>query len=151
MHSEPDIENRAAGRGRRRKSGKGSDGSVDGPVFVDNSGRRARLLRRFGTFLGVACLGYAVVLGMAFMGWGTSLTPSSLLPFGGGGRVGNQGPGSNQQPQGGFGAARSGAPTGAVTPPVRPSGAPPAGIATGEPPASAPTATATASASADAN
>ncbi|MGY1500239.1 hypothetical protein ACW4TU_27270 [Streptomyces sp. QTS52] len=141
MHSETDIENRAAGRGRRRKSGKGSDGSADGPVFVDNSGRRARLLRRFGTFLGVVCLGYAVVLGMAFMGWGTSLTPSSLLPFGGGGPGGNQGPGSNQQPQGGFGAAPSGAPT----------GTPPTGVATGRPPASAPTATATASASADAN
>ncbi|NEC86101.1 hypothetical protein [Streptomyces sp. SID12501] len=154
MHSESDIENRAAGRGRRRKSGKGSDGSngaADGPVFVDTSGRRARLLRRFGTFLGVACVGYAVVLGMAFMGWGTSLTPSSLLPFGGGARGGNQGPGSNQQPQGGFGAAPSGAPTGAATPPALPTGIPPAGVATGEPPASAPTATATASASADAN
>ncbi len=156
MDSEPDIENRAAGRGRRRKSGKGSDGSADGPVFVDNSGRRAKLLRRFGTFLGVACLGYAVVLGMAFMGWGTSLTPSSLLPFGGGGPGGNQrpdgnqGPGGNQQPQGGFGAAPTGVP-GAATPPARPYGTPPAGIATGEPPASAPTATATASASADAN
>jgi hypothetical protein len=151
MHSEPDIENRAAGRGRRRKSGKGSDGSADGPVFVDSSGRRAKLLRRFGTFLGVVCLGYAVVLGMAFMGWGTSLTPSSLLPFGGGGPGGSQGPGGNQRPQGGFGAA----PTGAPTPPARPSGTPPAGIATGEPPASASTetatATATASASADAN
>ena len=153
MHSEPAIENRAAGRGHRRKSGKGSDGSADGPVFVDNSGRRAKLLRRFGTFLGVICLGYAVVLGMAFMGWGTSLTPSSLLPFGGNGPRGNQGPGSNQQPQGGFGAAPTGAPTGAATPPARPSGTPPAGIATGEPPASAPTATAaaTASASADTN
>ncbi|WP_329275890.1 hypothetical protein [Streptomyces sp. NBC_01451] len=157
MHSEPDIENRADGRGRRRKTGKtsngsnGSNGSADGPVFVDNSGRRAKLLRRFGTFLGVVCLGYAFVLGMAFMGWGTSLTPSSLLPFGGGGPGGNQGPGSNQQPQGGFGAAPSGAPTGAATRPTRPSGSLPTGIATGEPPASAPTATATASASAGAN
>ncbi|WP_405535773.1 hypothetical protein [Streptomyces sp. NBC_00075] len=120
-------------------------------MFVDNSGRRAKLLRRFGTFVGVVCLGYAVVLGMAFMGWGTSLTPSSLLPFGGGGPGGSQGPGGNQQPQGGFGAAPTGAPTGAATPPARPSGTPPAGVATGEPPASAPTATATASASADAN
>ncbi|WP_405817354.1 hypothetical protein OG241_22815 [Streptomyces sp. NBC_01390] len=157
MHSEPAIENRAAGRGpgpgRRRKSGKGSDGSADGPVFVDNSGRRAKLLRRFGTLVGVVCLGYAVVLGMAFMGWGTSLTSSSMLPFGRGGPGGSQRPGTNQQPQGGFGAARSGAPTGGATPPARPSGTPPAGIATGEPPASTRTitATATASASADAN
>ncbi|WP_412180713.1 hypothetical protein [Streptomyces sp. ADMS] len=117
-------------------------------MFVDNSGRRAKLLRRFGTFLGVVCLGYAVVLGMAFMGWGTSLTPSSLLPFGGGPGA-NQGPGGNQQPQGGFGAAPSGAPTGAATPPARPSGTPPTGVATGEPPASAPTATASASAAAN--
>ncbi|MFF3376137.1 hypothetical protein ACFYXF_24680 [Streptomyces sp. NPDC002680] len=121
-------------------------------MFVDNSGRRAKLLRRFGTFVGVVCLGYAVVLGMAFMGWGTSLTPSSLLPFGGGGPRGSQGPGgNNQQPQGGIGAAPTGVPSGAASPPARPSGTPPAGVATGEPPASAPTATATASASAAAN
>lgn len=152
MHSEPAIENRAASSGgRRRKSGNGSNGSAEGPVFVDNSGRRAKLLRRFGTFVGVVCLGYAVVLGMAFMGWGTSLTPSSLLPFGGGAPGGSQGPGGNQQPQGGIGAAPTGAPTGAATPPAQPSGIPPAGVATGEPPASAPTATATASASAAAN
>lgn len=151
MHSEPAIENRAASRGRRRKSGDGSNEAAEGPVFVDNSGRRAKLLRRFGTFVGVVCLGYAVVLGMAFMGWGTSLTPSSLLPFGGGGPGGSQGPGGNQQPQGGIGAAPTGAPTGAATPPAKPSGIPPVGVATGEPPASAPTATATASASAAAN
>jgi hypothetical protein len=54
-----------------------------GPVFVDSSGRRARLLRRAGILLGVACIGYAAVLGMAFMGWGgSSLTPSGMLPFG---------------------------------------------------------------------
>ncbi|MFI1356806.1 hypothetical protein ACH4TV_24975 [Streptomyces sp. NPDC020898] len=148
MHSEPAIENRTAGRGRRRKSGNGSNGAADGPVFVDNSGRRAKLLRRFGTFLGVVCLGYAAVLGMAFMGWGTSLTPSSLLPFGGNGPGGIQGPGG-QQPQGGIGAAPSGAPTGAAVPPAKPSGTPPTGVATGEPPASAPTATASASAAAN--
>jgi hypothetical protein len=54
-----------------------------GPVFVDSSGRRARLLRRAGILLGVACVGYAVVLGMAFVGWGGStVTPSRMLPFG---------------------------------------------------------------------
>jgi hypothetical protein len=54
-----------------------------GPIFVDSSGRRARLLRRAGILLGVACIGYAAVLGMAFMGWGgSSLTPSGMLPFG---------------------------------------------------------------------
>lgn len=72
-------------------------------MFVDTSGRRARLLRRAGALAGVACLGYAIVLGMAFMGWGTSLSPAELLPFDGG-------------------AAPGGAPTGRP-----PSGAPPAG------------------------
>ncbi|SES38116.1 hypothetical protein SAMN04487983_104711 [Streptomyces sp. yr375] len=104
-------------------------------MFVDNSGRRSKLLRRIGILLGVGCVAYAVVLGAAFMGWGTSLTPSSLLPFGGGGPGGgqNSGPGGGAQPQGGIGS-----------PPARPTGIPPAGVATGEPPSSAPTATASA-------
>ncbi|WP_328845804.1 hypothetical protein [Streptomyces sp. NBC_00258] len=140
MHSEPAIESRAAGRGRRRKRGNGSNGSngsEDGPVFVDNSGRRAKLLRRIGLLLGAVCIGYAVVLGMAFMGWGPSLSPSSLLPFGGGG-PGNQNsrPGGGVQPQGGTG-----------TPPAQPTGVPPTGVATGAPPAGAvPTAVPSASA-----
>ena len=98
-------------------------------MFVDNSGRRAKLLRRFGTFVGVVCLGYAALLGMAFMGWGMSLTPSSLLPFAGGGPGGpgpEPGPGG-AQPQGATG-----------TPPVKPYGTPPTGIATDEPPARRP-------------
>ncbi|MEU9183989.1 hypothetical protein AB0D14_05355 [Streptomyces sp. NPDC048484] len=129
MHSEPAIESPAAVRGRRRKRGNGSE---DGPVFVDNSGRRAKLLRRIGLLLGVVCIGYAVVLGMAFMGWGPSLTPSSLLPFGGGGPNGgqNSGPGGGLQPQGGTGS-----------PPARPTGAPPSGAPTGAvPTGAAPTA-----------
>ena len=109
MQSESVIESRAEVRGRRRKRGSGA---LEGPVFVDNSGRRARLLRRVGILIGVVCLGYAAVLGMAFMGWGTSLTPSSLFPFGGGGQSGSA-PGGNLQPQGGI--APSGVPTG--TPP----------------------------------
>ncbi|MEV0243043.1 hypothetical protein AB0I06_24365 [Streptomyces sp. NPDC050674] len=112
MHSEPAIEN-SAPRGRRRKRG---NGSVEGPVFVDNSGRRARLLRRIGLLLGAVCLGYAAVLGAAFLGWGTSLTPSQLLPFAGAG------------PDGG---RPEGVPGGPGGPGVRPSGAPsaPAGEA----------------------
>ncbi|WP_407699583.1 hypothetical protein [Streptomyces ferrugineus] len=73
-----------------------------GPVFVDNSGRRSKLLRRLGLLVGVACLGYAVVLGMAFMGVGTSLTPSQLLPFANG--------------QGGPGGPPPGAPAPSVSP-----------------------------------
>lgn len=111
MQSESAIENHSQGHGRRRKRG----GSEDGPVFVDNSGRRARLLRRFGMLVGAVCFGYAVVLGMAFMGWGTSLTPSSLFPFSGG-QAGSA-PGGGLRPQGGGGP--SGGPTG-----TRPSGLP---------------------------
>ncbi|MDI5903457.1 MULTISPECIES: hypothetical protein [Streptomyces] len=130
MHSETAIENRADTRGRRRK--RGSNGSAEGPVFVDNSGRRSKLLRRIGLLLGVLSLGYAVVLGLAFMGIGVSST--TLLPFAGGGPGGssNSGPGGIQ-PQGGIG-----------TPPSRPSGTLPTGTATGAPPSTVPTATASA-------
>ncbi|MEV6618217.1 hypothetical protein AB0N31_31010 [Streptomyces sp. NPDC051051] len=99
MHSEPAIESRAAARGRRRK--RDNDSAAEGPVFVDNSGRRSRLLRRIGLLMGVGCLVYAAVLGAAFMGWGTSLNPSSLLPFGGNAQEG-QGPGG-MRPDGGLG------------------------------------------------
>ncbi|MER5469593.1 hypothetical protein ABZX90_27275 [Streptomyces sp. NPDC002935] len=139
MQTESAIENHAQVRGRRRKRGSGA---VDGPVFVDNSGRRARLLRRIGTLVGVVCLGYAVVLGMAFMGYGTSLTPSSLLPFDGG-RAGSAPGGGYGTQQGGN--APGGAPTGV------PTGAPPSGAPTGSAPSSAPTTTAGASASTGAN
>ena len=130
MHSEPATENRADMRGRRRK--RGSNGPAEGPVFVDSSGRRSRTLRRIGLLLGVLSLGYAVVLGLAFMGIGVSST--TLLPFANGGPGGssNSGPGG-LQPQGGVG-----------TPPSRPTGTPPTGTATGAPPSAAPTATASA-------
>ncbi|MFC8431457.1 hypothetical protein [Streptomyces sp. NPDC057253] len=108
-------------------------------MFVDNSGRRSKLLRRIGLLLGALSLGYAVVLGLAFMGIGVSST--SLLPFAGGGPRGstNSGPGGIQ-PQGGIG-----------TPPALPTGTPPAGTATGAPPSAAPTATAAPTASAASN
>jgi hypothetical protein len=74
-----------------------------------------------------------VVLGLAFMGWGTSLS-DSITPFGGGGQAGTV-PGGNQ-PQGG----RHGvAPTG--TPPAGLSGTRPSDLPTG----SAPTPTVSAS------
>jgi hypothetical protein len=121
MHSEPAIESRTPTRGRRRKRG---DDFAEGPVFVDNSGRRSKLLRRIGLLLGVGCLAYAVVLGAAFMGWGTLLTPSSLLPFGGNGQ-GGQGPGG-VRPDGGFGNQVG-----------LPGGTPPSGAASPSPSASA--------------
>jgi hypothetical protein len=73
-------------------------------VFVDSTGRRARLLRRLGLLLGAVCVGYTAVLGLAFMGVGISVNPSSLLPFGaggGGGPEGGPGPGGGTRPQGG--------------------------------------------------
>ncbi|MEV6053044.1 hypothetical protein [Streptomyces sp. NPDC052107] len=51
-------------------------------MFVDSTGRRSKVLRRVGLLVGAVCLAYAGVLAAAFMGWGTSLNPSSLLPFG---------------------------------------------------------------------
>ncbi|WP_338782403.1 hypothetical protein [Streptomyces sp. DG1A-41] len=105
MHSETAIESRVT-RGRRRKRG---NESAEGPVFVDNSGRRARLLRRIGLLLGAVCLGYAAVLGAAFMGWGTSLTPSQLLPFAGAGAGG--GPPLGEGPGGPGATPPSGAPS----------------------------------------
>ncbi|MFJ4894893.1 hypothetical protein ACIP5U_33580 [Streptomyces sp. NPDC088788] len=153
MQSESAIENRAQGRGRRRARGSGA---VDGPVFVDNSGRRARLLRRVGLVVGAGCLGYATVLGMAFMGWGTSLTPSSLLPFDAaraGSAPGGGGPGAGRG-----GAAPTGTPTGLPSgaPTGRPDGAPAGAVTDAAPPGAsaslpAPTSTAGASASTGAN
>lgn len=94
-------------------------------MFVDSSGRRARLLRRAGTLLGLTCAGYAAVLGLAFMG-GLSLTPSQLLPFDGG-PVAEAGPGGGTLP--GYGAAPGGSgepPSGAPNPfgTTSPSGTP---------------------------
>ncbi|WP_325051423.1 hypothetical protein, partial [Streptomyces corynorhini] len=104
--------------GRRRKRGSGPQ---EGPVFVDASGRRSRLLRRAGILFGVVCVGYVAVLGLAFMG-GISLTPSEISPFGGGpaaaeGGGGNVPPGEGPPPGAGeappsappsFGLARDG-------------------------------------------
>ncbi|MFC9848338.1 hypothetical protein ACFWFF_00660 [Streptomyces sp. NPDC060223] len=141
MQSESAIENRTTAPGRRRKRGDGSaDGPADGPVFVDNSGRRSRLLRRVGTLVGVVCLGYAVVLGMAFMGWGISVTPSALIPFRGGQAGGAPGAGGHGLLPGGL--ARTG------TPPAQPADATPSGVPTDVPTGEAPSSSASPSASA---
>ncbi|MFB7929297.1 hypothetical protein ACFC4C_09325 [Streptomyces sp. NPDC056039] len=147
MHSEPAIESRVT-RGRRRKRG---NESAEGPVFVDNSGRRARLLRRIGLVLGVVCLGYAAVLGAAFMGWGTSLTPSQLLPFAGAGPGGGQpqGGGPQGEGQGGVGPGGPGAapPSGVPSAPPQATEGGAAGSAT-SPSTTSPSASPSASASA---
>ncbi|MGV9288661.1 hypothetical protein [Streptomyces sp. NPDC003719] len=123
MQSEPASARRAAPgegpvRGRRRARG---DASAAGPVFVDNSGRRARLLRRLGLLVGAVCVGYAAVLGLAFLGIGTSVNPSSLLPFAGG--QDGPGPDGGARPQEG----------------LVPTGAPPAGAPGGPAPTATPT------------
>src|SRR5881392_4332682 len=79
MRSDAVLETPSAGRGRRRKP-RGAAG--EGPVFVDSSGRRARLLRRLGIAVCVGCAGYVMLLVLAFMGVGIPLTSSDLLPFG---------------------------------------------------------------------
>ncbi|GCB48885.1 hypothetical protein [Streptomyces sp. NL15-2K] len=51
----------AKGGGPDSGPGGGQDGS-DGPVFVDESGRRSRRFRRIGMVVGLACAVYAVVI-----------------------------------------------------------------------------------------
>ncbi|WP_348538919.1 hypothetical protein [Streptomyces pseudovenezuelae] len=129
-------------RGRRRKRG---NESAEGPVFVDNSGRRSKLLRRIGLFVSVLCVGYAAVLVLAFMGIGTSINPSSLLPFGNGqaGPAGNgNAPGGYRQ-QGGIGDQVGGRPSDAPS-------APPSGIPSSSPsPATSPSSSASVAANAN--
>ncbi|MER7795053.1 hypothetical protein [Streptomyces sp. NPDC097640] len=62
-------------RARRRVRTHGPES----PVFVDSSGRRARLLRRAGVVAGIALLGYATMLAVAFMG-ATPFAPETLIP-----------------------------------------------------------------------
>ncbi|MFJ9055449.1 hypothetical protein [Streptomyces sp. NPDC102409] len=122
MQSDPVIEKDPAQRGRRRAHAgparpagrrRAAGQPQEGPVFVDSSGRRARLLRRAGMLLGTGCVGYAAVLALAFMG-GISLTPSQLLPFDGG-------PAAEARPGGGTTRPGYGLPPGGTAPP---SGAP---------------------------
>ncbi|MFD8384380.1 hypothetical protein ACFV2X_38660 [Streptomyces sp. NPDC059679] len=77
MKSQPVAEGHAdpARRARRRVRSAGSEG----PVFVDSSGRRARLFRRVGVVAGIASVGYATVLAVAIMG-GTPFAPETLIP-----------------------------------------------------------------------
>ncbi|WP_392673874.1 hypothetical protein [Streptomyces sp. LN785] len=100
MHSDTVIEKDRQRRDRRRDAGapRSRAGAQEGPVFVDGSGRRARLLRRAGIALGLGCAGYVAVLGLAFMG-GISMSPSELLPFDGAPSA-QGGPGAKTPPDG---------------------------------------------------
>ncbi|MET9732866.1 hypothetical protein ABZZ79_20120 [Streptomyces sp. NPDC006458] len=44
------------------KGGSGAQDAADGPVFVDETGRRSRTFRRLGIAVGLACAVYAVVI-----------------------------------------------------------------------------------------
>ncbi|MEU1665558.1 hypothetical protein ABZ547_18480 [Streptomyces sparsogenes] len=56
-----------------------ADEAAEGPVFVDLSGRRARLLRHAGVVAGSVVLGYTALLGAGFSG-GTAVAPDTQLP-----------------------------------------------------------------------
>ncbi|MFM9367012.1 hypothetical protein [Streptomyces sp. Da 82-17] len=58
----------------RRLRGPAPSAPAGGPVFVDESGSRGRLLRRAGWVVGLACAGYAGVLGVSLL-TGTSDAP----------------------------------------------------------------------------
>ncbi|WP_328910457.1 hypothetical protein OG230_13590 [Streptomyces sp. NBC_00234] len=58
----------------------GTPEGSDGPVFVDESGRRSKSLRRVGWLLAAICAGYAVTLVVALLG-GNSSAP--WLPISG--------------------------------------------------------------------
>ncbi|MFJ6901276.1 hypothetical protein [Streptomyces hokutonensis] len=62
----------------RSKKGAGHDGS-DGPVFVDESGRRSRRYRRIGMAVGIACAVYAVVIVVTLLS-GSSNAPWLPVP-----------------------------------------------------------------------
>ncbi|MFE9825598.1 hypothetical protein ACFYSH_26280 [Streptomyces sp. NPDC005791] len=149
MQSDPVIEKDPAPRGRRRAHAgparsaerrRTAERPQEGPVFVDSSGRRARLLRRAGMLVGIVCVGYAAVLGLAFMG-GISLSPSQLLPFDGG-PAAEAGPGGGTRPGYGLPPGGTAAPSGAPAPAAS-GGAAPSGQAQA---AATSTATATATA-----
>jgi hypothetical protein len=73
MDPQSDVAERAPSRPVR------SDVARKGPVFVDLSGRRGRLVRHAGALAGAVCFGYSAVLGMGFAG-GTAMAPETLIP-----------------------------------------------------------------------
>ncbi|MGW7604666.1 hypothetical protein [Streptomyces antimycoticus] len=73
MDPQSDVAERAPSRPLR------ADVARKGPVFVDLSGRRGRLVRHVGVLAGAACLGYSAVLGLGYAG-GTPFAPQTLIP-----------------------------------------------------------------------
>ncbi|MGX1882822.1 hypothetical protein [Streptomyces sp. NPDC055287] len=67
------------GLDRQLPAGPEPQDSSDGPVFVDESGRRSKKLRRIGWVLAFACACYAVTLIVALAG-GNSAAPWLQIP-----------------------------------------------------------------------
>lgn len=119
------------------RAGGGQDAS-DGPVFVDESGRRGRRYRRIGMAAGVACAGYAVVI-VATLLSGNSNAP--WLPVPGqqkdrpAGQVDTspQPAGTESVPGSGTSLLPGGTPTAGDTTPPSPGAEAPAPGATGRP------------------
>ncbi|MFJ3227206.1 hypothetical protein ACIPJS_28220 [Streptomyces sp. NPDC086783] len=65
--------------GRRARTAPGGADGSDGPVFVDESGRRGRTFRRLGVLVGLACAVYAVVIGVTLLS-GNSNAPWLPVP-----------------------------------------------------------------------
>ncbi|MEU0071353.1 hypothetical protein ABZ027_17670 [Streptomyces sp. NPDC006332] len=72
------LEDLLVGSGGADELGAAQDGS-DGPVFVDESGRRSRLYRRIGIAVGFACAVYAVVIVVTLLS-GNSNAPWLPVP-----------------------------------------------------------------------
>ncbi|MGR6970724.1 hypothetical protein ACU639_14170 [Streptomyces cynarae] len=68
-----------AGPGHAERGEPGGRDGSEGPVFVDESGRRGRRLRRIGIAIGVACAAYAAVI-VATLLSGNSAAPWLPVP-----------------------------------------------------------------------
>ncbi|MFH9609348.1 hypothetical protein [Streptomyces sp. NPDC017448] len=75
MHEPHDATLQLDGLGRRLadlSAEPAPPGGSDGPVFVDESGRRSKTLRRLGWVLATGCAAYAVTLVLAVLGGNAS-------------------------------------------------------------------------------
>lgn len=77
MDRQSDATEPAPSRFPGRRGGR--EEPAGGPVFVDVTGRRGRLLRYAGLLAGAGFLGYTAILGVGF-GGGTPLAPETLVP-----------------------------------------------------------------------
>jgi hypothetical protein len=84
-HDPHEVTVQLDGVGRRKtddwlvQQAKDAPGVQDGPVFVDESGRRSRRFRRLGILVGIACAVYAVVI-VATLLSGNSSAPWLPVP-----------------------------------------------------------------------